>query len=258
MSAPLTKDRVLAALERRYSRPEYFFFREGEFDGRRMDAWAVGCYRTNGWPILGFEVKVERADWLRELRSAAKSDPLFERSDEWYLVSPPDVAVLEEVPPAWGWITVTARGCRIARRAPRREKALVDRNTVLRCLFKLEERMIEERRAAVEEASGTADAWREEERARLRRSLEASSGEAAGELRRLQEKVHDFEQAAGFQITSWPHPRTFGAAVRLLVESRHLRVRWEEVLREAQGIAATATKVLKVLPESLPEKGGSE
>ena len=85
----------------------------GQSDGRRMDAVAVALYRSHGFGVHGFEVKVSRSDWLHELRNPAKSSPGFEEMDYFWVVAPStDIVNPNELPPKWGLFTCSGIGLR--------------------------------------------------------------------------------------------------------------------------------------------------
>lgn len=39
---------------------------------RRFDAFALNCFESKGYERVGYEIKVARADWLKELKDSAK------------------------------------------------------------------------------------------------------------------------------------------------------------------------------------------
>lgn len=102
------------------------------FDGRRTaDAVAMNMWATKGRELHGHEVKVSRADWLRELRQPDKAQAVARYMDRWWLVVP-DAGIVRdgELPASWGMLVVTAEGCRVARRAPRLQPEPLSRNFV--------------------------------------------------------------------------------------------------------------------------------
>jgi hypothetical protein len=52
--------------------------------------------------VWGFEVKVSRGDWKRELRDPTKAGAVSRHCDRWYVVALPGVVQLEELPRGWG------------------------------------------------------------------------------------------------------------------------------------------------------------
>jgi len=102
---------VLQLLNKRYSAPERAFIpefrcgtgysRESRADAIAMELWPSA---KGGMEITGFEVKVSRADWLRELKIPNKATPVKQFCDRWYLVVS-DLKVItyaNELPHGWG------------------------------------------------------------------------------------------------------------------------------------------------------------
>ena len=75
---------------------------------RRADAVAMNMWRSRGHAIHGFEFKVSRSDWLRELKEPSKADAVAQYCDYWWLVIDGDHIVKDgELPEGWGLLTVT-------------------------------------------------------------------------------------------------------------------------------------------------------
>lgn len=85
---------------------------KGLKSSRSADAIAVEFWESRGLEVAGFEIKVERGDWLRELQLKAKAEAHFVRCDRWSLVTPyrrnseTPIAKIEEIPGPWGWYVV--------------------------------------------------------------------------------------------------------------------------------------------------------
>lgn len=106
MAEPTAKD-IQGALAGKFSWPYYFYVREianaTGFEGfRRLDAIAVGLYRTVRYEILGFEIKVSRSDWLSEKKRTDKASVFMQSVDGFYLVCPRHVAGIDDLPEGWG------------------------------------------------------------------------------------------------------------------------------------------------------------
>ena len=98
-------------LAKRYAPPEWATLFEvkdgvGWSGSRRLDAVAFNLWATRGLEVLGFEIKVDRRDWLRELAMPAKAEAAGSVVDRFYVVAPPDVVEPGELPPKWGLKTV--------------------------------------------------------------------------------------------------------------------------------------------------------
>ncbi len=70
----------------------------------RADALAMHLWPSRGLELHGFEIKISRNDWLRELKQPYKADPIKQFCDRWYLVVG-DLKVIkyaDELPTGWG------------------------------------------------------------------------------------------------------------------------------------------------------------
>ncbi len=91
--------------------------------GRRADLLAMGCWPSSGYVLTGFEIKVSRADWLRELADTTKADAVGKFCDYWYVAAPKGLVKIEELPTGWGLMEATEQGVRTAQRAVKRVTA---------------------------------------------------------------------------------------------------------------------------------------
>ena len=77
----------------------------GARHSRWADALAMSLWPTHGLRLHGFEIKVSRGDWLRELKDPSKAEAIAQYCDHWWLVTADDsIAKKEELPPNWGWM----------------------------------------------------------------------------------------------------------------------------------------------------------
>lgn len=124
MTACLALD-VLGALEQRYNPPskprQYATFREvpDATERRRIDFLAVNLWQSRGRIVDGVEVKVNRPDWLKELRNP-KADSWFGVCDHWWLAAPQGVVQPGELPKTWGFLECRAHsaGWRMYEKVP--------------------------------------------------------------------------------------------------------------------------------------------
>lgn len=92
--------------------------------GRRADALYVGFTSTSGRILIGHEIKVSRADWLRELTKTRKADQWSDQCHEWWLVVPtPSIVHDGELPDGWGLMVPKSRGRRFKVVVPARRYA---------------------------------------------------------------------------------------------------------------------------------------
>ena len=80
-------------LQGTFSAPAYITLEEVRdatgFDGHRTaDAMAISLYRSRGKSLWGFEFKVSRNDWLKELKQPEKAESIMRYCNYWGLVVP--------------------------------------------------------------------------------------------------------------------------------------------------------------------------
>lgn len=97
----------------RFAAPEWCtLFELAIGNGRRyVDAIAFNLWGPRGYQLHGFEMKVSRGDWLRELKNPAKAEDWYRWCDRWWLVAPKGVIEAGELPATWGHLEV--RGSRL-------------------------------------------------------------------------------------------------------------------------------------------------
>lgn len=106
---------LLKLLAKDYQPPAYAFIPEfrastGYGIETRADAIAMSLWKSNkdGLEITGFELKVSRSDWLREINimNQDKATPIKRFCDRWYVVASDSkiVKYVDELPDGWGLI----------------------------------------------------------------------------------------------------------------------------------------------------------
>lgn len=115
----------IGSIADRWIRAEHVASGVGHRDGQRViDFVAVDKYpgdRINSrLAFHGFEVKVSRSDWARELQDPSKSHAHRRYMHHWWLVVP-DLSVVakHELPEGWGLLVRSGDKLRAARTAPR-------------------------------------------------------------------------------------------------------------------------------------------
>ena len=103
----ISTDQVVDILRRRHPEPEFACIRElrvGSGYGiseRRMDFWAIDAAPSKGCRAYAYEVKVSRADFLRDLKDAdRKHRGALAYSNEFFYAAPAGLIEPGELP-AW-------------------------------------------------------------------------------------------------------------------------------------------------------------
>jgi polyhydroxyalkanoate synthesis regulator phasin len=241
---------VNAALRARFCAPEWaLFFEVGDATGaqhrRWADAVAMNLYPSRGLEIQGFEVKVSRSDWTKELKTPEKSAPVQQYCDRWWIVTPAGIVKDGELPPTWGHYEVSEGGkIRQVVAAPKLESIPVSRAFVasmMRRASGADDAMIDALVSAkIEDA-------RKYDRTRVEREIESRSSQLE-ELRKL---VKEFEDESGLKISSrYTGGKDIGKAVKLV-----LAAGIGQTYGGVQSIRNTLTSNLKELDKALAAFG---
>lgn len=102
---------LLRMIRARYQGPEWAVLDElhdgtGGSATRRFDAVAFNCWPSRGFIRLGFEIKVSRADFSKELSAHEKRAALERHCHEVYFVVSAGVCTAREIPEPWGLLEV--------------------------------------------------------------------------------------------------------------------------------------------------------
>lgn len=215
---------IIALLRNRYPIDEWALAFEvaPETGGgnRRADAVAMNMWRSRGHAIHGFEFKVFRSDWLRELKDPSKADAVAQYCDYWWLVVDGDHIVKDgELPEGWGLLTVTRdkdkapKGLRVQVKAAKQNAAPLNKlfmASLFRSLGKVDDREIQtlarkEAQAKIDEQTAVMD----RHIARARRDFDE-----------VINKIKEIERTTGIELNDWLHkPIEFCRAVKLVQDS---------------------------------------
>jgi len=78
----------------------------------------MNLWPSRGLELHGFEIKVSRGDFLRELKAPEKAETIARYCDRWWLVVSDDDIVLDgELPPTWGLLVRRGNSLRLKRDA---------------------------------------------------------------------------------------------------------------------------------------------
>lgn len=125
-------------LRKKYQMPEYeIFFEVSSSTGngnstRYADAVAFNTFSSRGYKITGFEIKVNRSDLLKELKSPEKAEEIFKYCDEWYLVVANGILKEnDEVPDNWGILEINEKSkIKVLKKSKKNPNVILDRKFV--------------------------------------------------------------------------------------------------------------------------------
>ena len=196
---------VKAALRMHYAAPEYAILEEvrnatGRLKKRQgkqpryCDMLAMSLWPSLGLEIIGFEIKVTRADWLNEIKDSKKAVAVGQFCDRWYLVVPDAKIVKEgELPAGWGMIVANGTSVREVVAAPKRDPVPITREFL----------------ASLMRNATTANPDHTEVALQIKLGIEANRPVSARrnrdsvaglEVKRLKQVIADYEMANGVRI----------------------------------------------------------
>jgi hypothetical protein len=186
---------------------------------RTLDAMALDLWPSRGHELHGFEVKVSRADFRRELADGGKADTWHGIVDRFWIVAPAGIVPKDELPAAWGLLECDAAGTklRVSRPAPLQttERSDITRNVLVPMLRAAGAALaVTPEQAALDEAyqRGVTDGM----------ARAGSDAEALRDhLRQAQEDqdrhrgvIRQFEEAIGVELETWRRDGSRVAQVR--------------------------------------------
>ena len=238
-----TAQDVLQALRDRYPAQSYAFLTEvGDGTGARnyhhCDALVMSLWPSRGLEIIGFEVKVRRSDWMKELETPEKAEAIAQWCDRWYLVvGDEEIVKPGELPKSWGLFVPRADGLlRCKTEAKLTEPEPEPGRTFLAAVLRsIQAQLSDEARLEAEYRRGLKDGAAEEQKKDWHKR----------DLEELRKKVQDFEKAAGFKIEQgWQYkPDEVGNAVRQVLNGSANRI--QENLERLHGKALDIAKAIE-------------
>ncbi len=261
---------LVTRLRVRYEYPEWLVADEVSLDYQgksfRADAMAVNLWVSRGLHLHGFEVKVSRSDWLKELQQVGKCEAARRFCDRWWLLSPPDIARKEELPEGWGWLQTSGTGLRIAKQAAQNESP--DKMTT-ELVVRLLRAACEKSPAAlvaIARAQESADNAYKRARADVEREMGWQRNRDNDDAE-LVKRVDEFERAAGLSPGSIAYghvlPERLGRAVNALARHQGPTQVLDQIERAIEGakrfqirleeLAAEVSKAPGLLPAEANE-----
>lgn len=98
----------------------------GKYASSWIDAIVINLWPSEGCSRSAFEIKVNRNDFLNELKRPEKNAWAREYCHEFWYIGPPDVIKEEELPEGTGLMIPYGKGLKVIRAARRKEKAELD------------------------------------------------------------------------------------------------------------------------------------
>jgi len=166
---------------------------------RSADMIAMGLWPSRGLLLEGLEIKVSRADWIKELRDPAKAETFVRWCDKWWIATG-DPAIIQagELPEGWGHLSVVNGKLKLITPAVKLTPQPIERGFLAALL----------KRAGDIPQTVVDDLVKDKLKVAVdlkTRNQEWSNTHTKTALETLQAQVHAFEQATGMHI-GYPHP----------------------------------------------------
>ena len=253
-AAPVRMDTQHARLmlRKRFAAPEWALLEEvapSTGGGTRYaDGVAVNLWQSRGHAIYGFEVKVSRSDWLRELKQPEKTEQsVYRYCDRWFVVAPAGVVKDGELPPTWGLFELRASGLFAKVEAPKLEPKPVGRaffaSLMRRGHEQIEAIAASKLRLASMEAQRTNQKYIDEEVARRTKGVD-----------RFAKQIAEFEEKTGLKFDAYNGPPV--ATVKLAQVLEGLQG-WSgaEALGRLTNLAADLDRTSATLRKAIADTG---
>lgn len=243
VAVKLSAHQCVAALRERYPARSHALLEQvangtGWAAKRWADVVTLGLWPSRGLTLSGFEIKISRSDWKRELDDPAKADEIQGFCSEWWVVAPMGLLTSHEMPPTWGLLEVTEKlKCRVTKPAPALEPKPITLSFVA---------------AVLRRASESADdlARREREVGRREGAENGAGGIAARlkgaelQVQELVERLTEFERLSGVSIAREWQLGNVAKAVWILVRGeQHMGI--QNMRAAAKHYAEIAKRVAK-------------
>lgn len=250
--APVPKD-VFTLLAERHEAPAWAFMSEVRnktgYSGkiRTADALAMSLFPSRGLHLHGFEVKISRGDWLRELKAPEKAEEIAKACHFWWLVISDAAIVREgELPQPWGLLVRKGDKLVIGKHPTFNEHAVPPSYGFLGSVLR--------KFSASETAEAKIEAARREGRDRgwkegIDHALRSSEdGRAQNQLEELRARVAEFEKVSGVQLGRY-NLGNVAAAVSILANG------YDSAVRNIKRFADDAEAIAKKARESADAVG---
>ena len=229
----------------KYAAPQYAFFAQvrnctGAAVARTADGLALGLWPSRGIHLHGFEIKVDRGDWLKELKQPEKAEDICQFCDNWWVVvSDGDIVREGELPNNWGLLVASGNGLRTKREAPQLDSRPLDKDMIAGILRKASEAMVSTVRV-----QPMIEAARKQ-------ATDAAEKSGNYQHRQLREAVDEFEKESGIKITDRWHAGNIGAEVKFL-----LKHGMEKTKSDAESLLKTCKRIESDVEKCLAAMNG--
>lgn len=211
---------IVNALAKKHAPPSWAFLSQvsngtAGNKSRTADAIAMSLWPSRGLELHGFEVKVSRSDWKRELDNPAKAEAVCQYCDRWWVVVGDKSIVADgELPPTWGLLAWNDGDLATVVKAP----AIATPREITRVFLAAILRRVFEQSPSTEALQAARDDG-------FKAGQKTGETNRGWELKRLQDReaaFRKFEEASGLRIDGYTAGK-IGEAVKALEQLGNIR-----------------------------------
>lgn len=246
MKKTISTDDIEQLLGNRFCPPAWAFIPQVRnatgFPGvtRTADAIAMGLWPSRGLFLHGFEIKVYRNDWLKELNRPEKAEEIAQFCDYWWVVAPKDLIKIEEVPALWGLMIPHGTTTKIIKEAKQLQAKSPDKSFLAAILRRAQQVITPDR---IKKECFESGKKRGKELAQDSLKWERENHQE------LQEKVKKFEKIIGQPIDYGWRTGDVAEAVKMVLNGEHLRVK-----KQLKGLLEQAKEITKGIEKELTKE----
>lgn len=238
----LTEEDLFKCLSVKFNSSEYALLPQvrdstGSNAQRTADAIALSLWPSRGLHLHGFEIKVSRGDFIKEIKTPEKAECISKYCHFWWIVVPDGLVSKEEMPVNWGLIYAIPekKDVKIVKKAELLTPVDPSMSFWAAVLRRAQATITEDSiRTRVRNEIGLSEFNRGV------KSAERDIEHAKAQLKSLCDQVNKFENDSGVSITSWRNGN-IGVAVSEVVSGAYLktRERMNRMLEDAECIVKT-------------------
>ncbi len=187
-------------------------------DNRRLDVVAFNLWGARQYRTVGFEIKVQRGDWLSELRDFRKSAEWTSIVDQFYVVAPKGLIKADEVPRGWGYLEVRGTRFFTVAQPETRSSGTMPRELMARYLLRMKQELTHAQNAVGNKEYRVTAKVREEIRREERARLQEKEAEEQAAVRATAEKYTTLLKTLGL-AQDWRPDETIVRVCRLVGRS---------------------------------------
>jgi hypothetical protein len=183
---------------------------------RTADIIVMGLWPSRGLCLDGFEIKVNRGDWLSELRNPVKAEEIAKFCDHWWLVAPKEIVNIDEVPDKWGYMIPFGKTVKVVKQATHLEPTPIDRLFLAAILRKASQTICPDVKLKEQFTLGQKNG---------QQYCNSQLEQLQYKNEELQRTIFEFEKTSGIKLNEyWPESNgKIGEAVKMVLDGSYKR-----------------------------------